>query len=69
MLNVFSICDGISCGQLSVKEYERVQTLPVDYTKGFSNTQRFKCIGNGWTINVISHILSNLPINNKQKGV
>lgn len=40
-------------------EAERLQTLPDDYTEGISNTQRYKCIGNGWTVDVIAHILKN----------
>ena len=39
-------------------ECERLQTLPDNYTEGISNTQRYKCIGNGWTVDVIAHILS-----------
>jgi DNA (cytosine-5)-methyltransferase 3A len=39
-------------------ECERLQTLPDDYTKGISNTQRYKAIGNGWTVDVIAHIFS-----------
>lgn len=42
-------------------EAERLQTLPDNYTEGISNTQRYKCIGNGWTVDVISHILSSIP--------
>ena len=38
-------------------EAERLQTLPDNYTEGISNTQRYKCIGNGWTVDVIAHIL------------
>jgi site-specific DNA-cytosine methylase len=38
-------------------ECERLQTLPDNYTEGVSNTQRYKMIGNGWTIEVIAHIL------------
>lgn len=38
-------------------ECERLQTLPDNYTEGVSNTQRYKAIGNGWTVDVISHIL------------
>ncbi len=38
-------------------EAERLQTLPDNYTEGVSNTQRYKCIGNGWTVDVIAHIL------------
>ena len=39
-------------------ECERLQTLPDDYTKGIAMTQRYKAIGNGWTVDVIAHILS-----------
>lgn len=38
-------------------ECERLQTLPDNYTEGISNTQRYKCIGNGWTVDIIAHIL------------
>lgn len=44
--------------KLTPRECERLQTLPKDYTAGISDTQRYKCIGNGWTVDVISHILS-----------
>lgn len=46
--------------KLTPLEGERLQTLPDDYTKGISNTQRYKCIGNGWTVDVIAHILGGL---------
>lgn len=48
--------------KLSPIECERLQNLPDDYTKdiGISPTQRYKMIGNGWTINVIVHILKNI---------
>lgn len=39
-------------------ECERLQTLPDNYTEGISNTQRYKCIGNGWTVDVIAHIFN-----------
>ena len=39
-------------------EVERLQTLPDNYTDGVSNTQRYKCLGNGWTVDVIAHIFS-----------
>ncbi|UYZ83177.1 DNA cytosine methyltransferase [Entomomonas sp. E2T0] len=38
-------------------ECERLQTLPVGFTDGISNTQRYRCLGNGWTVDVIAHIL------------
>ena len=46
--------------KLTPIEAERLQTLPDNYTAGISNTQRYKCIGNGWTVDVIAHILSSL---------
>lgn len=46
--------------KLTPIEAERLQTLPDGYTEGVSNTQRYKCIGNGWTVDVIAHILSYL---------
>ncbi len=46
--------------KLTPIEAERLQTLPDNYTAGISNTQRYKCIGNGWTVNVIVHILGGL---------
>lgn len=38
-------------------EWERLQTLPDDYTRKASKAQRRKMIGNGWTIDQIAHIL------------
>lgn len=53
--------------RLSPIECERLQTLPDNYTlvidengKENSATQRYKMIGNGWTVNVIKHIFSSL---------
>lgn len=39
-------------------ELERLQTLPDNYTLGVCETQRRKCIGNGWTVDVIAHIFN-----------
>ena len=44
--------------KLTPIECERLQTLPDNYTDGISNSQRYKCLGNGWTVDVIAHILS-----------
>ena len=46
--------------KLTPIECERLQTLPDNYTEGVSDTQRYKCIGNGWTVDVIAHILRNM---------
>lgn len=48
--------------KLTPIECERLQTLPDNYTEGISNAQRYKCIGNGWTAEVIIHILSHIDI-------
>lgn len=45
---------------LTPLECERLQTLPDNYTEGVSNTQRYKAIGNGWTVDVIAHIFKYL---------
>ena len=37
-------------------EYERLQTLPDEYTAGVSDSARYSAIGNGWTVDVIAHI-------------
>lgn len=46
--------------KLTPLECERLQTLPDNYTEGVSNSQRYKCIGNGWTVDVIVHIFKHL---------
>jgi site-specific DNA-cytosine methylase len=46
--------------KLTPLECERLQTFPDHYTKGISNTQRYKSLGNSWTIDVIAHIFKNL---------
>lgn len=46
--------------RLTPLECERLQTVPVGYTIGVSDTQRYKMLGNGWTIKVIEHILKNI---------
>ena len=46
--------------KLTPLECERLQTVPDNYTQGVSNTQRYKMLGNGWTVDVICHILSHL---------
>jgi DNA (cytosine-5)-methyltransferase 1 len=41
-------------------ECEKLQTVPVGYTSVISDTQRYRCLGNGWTVDVIAHILGNI---------
>lgn len=46
--------------KLTPLEYERLQTLPDNYTAGISDGARYKAIGNGWTVNLIANILEGL---------
>ena len=46
--------------KLTPLECERLQTVPDNYTNHVSKTQRYKMLGNGWTVSVISHILGNM---------
>jgi site-specific DNA-cytosine methylase len=46
--------------KLTPMECERLQTVPDNYTNHVSNTQRYKMLGNGWTVDVISHIFGGL---------
>ena len=46
--------------KLTVTECERLQTVPDGYTCGVSNTQRYKMLGNGWTVDVVKHIFEGL---------
>lgn len=52
--------------KLTPIECERLQTVPDNYTEGVSDTQRYKMLGNGWTVDVISHIFNYLPKEYKQ---
>ena len=59
--------DGIR--KLTPLECERIQTVPEGYTSGVSNSQRYKMLGNGWTVDVIAHILKNITGTGKTKDV
>jgi site-specific DNA-cytosine methylase len=48
--------DGLIYRKLTPIEVERLQTVPDNYTEGVLKTQRYKMLGNGWTVDVISHI-------------
>ena len=54
--------DKIFYRKLTVKECERCQTMDDGYTEGVSNSQRYKMIGNGWTIEAIVHIFQHLKV-------
>jgi DNA-cytosine methyltransferase len=58
--------DEVYWRKLTPIECERLQTVPDNYTNHVSNTQRYKMLGNGWTIEVIAHILKNMEVKNER---
>ena len=54
------ISDGNKYRYLTNNEGELAMTLPVDYTAGITDRERARCIGNGWTVDVIAHIFKGL---------
>ena len=46
--------------KLSPLECMRLQTVPDDYLMPVSNTRKYMLLGNGWTVDVICHILKNM---------
>lgn len=56
------LTDGLyTIRKLSVDECKRLQTVPDSYDMSvISNTQAYKCLGNGWTVDVIAHLFTNL---------
>ena len=45
---------------MNANEFERLQTIPENYTDCISNTERYKTIGNGWTVDAVAHIFKNI---------
>jgi DNA (cytosine-5)-methyltransferase 1 len=56
--NVDGVGNGKEYRKLTPIECERLQTVPDNYTNHVSNTQRYKMLGNGWTVDVVAHIFS-----------
>jgi site-specific DNA-cytosine methylase len=48
------------CRYLTVAECEAAQTLPIGYTNGLSRAKAYDILGDGWTVDVIAHILKNI---------
>jgi hypothetical protein len=46
--------------RLTVEECEILQTFPINYTSCVSNTQRYKALGNSWTVDVVSFIFNHI---------
>ena len=58
--NNFILFSEFSYRRYSPVECERLQTVPEGYTAHVSNTQRYKMLGNGWTVDVIASIFAGL---------
>lgn len=58
--NHLTFDEGLTWRKLSPVECERLQTVPDGYTDHVSNTQRYKMLGNGWTVDVIKHLFKPL---------
>ena len=54
------LVDGMQWRKLTPIECERLQTVPDNYTNHVSNSQRYKMLGNGWTVDVITHIMKGI---------
>lgn len=48
--------------KISPLEAERLQTIPENYTSVISKTQRYRALGNCWTVDVISHLFNELKL-------
>lgn len=48
--------------KLTPIECERLQTVPDNYTNHVSSTQRYKMLGNGWTVDIIVHFFKHIPL-------
>ena len=55
-----TITDGNDLFYLTPEHCEKLQTVPDNYTQVVSDRQRFKMLGNGWTVDVIAHILKGM---------
>lgn len=49
--------------KLTVRECMRLQTVPEDYEFPVSNSQAYKMLGNGWTVEVIAHLIKSILAN------
>ena len=54
--------ENLSWRKLTPLECMRLQTVPDDYLMPVSNTQKYKMLGNGMTVDVIAHILNNMKL-------
>jgi len=58
--DIHGVYDGLKIRRLTPTECERLQGFPDGWTEGISDTQRYKCLGNAVTTNVVSFIFQML---------
>jgi DNA (cytosine-5)-methyltransferase 3A len=63
------VMDNGRARKLTPIEYERCMTLPDNYTQGIADTYRYDSLGNGWTAEIITYILSHLDISKDEEIV
>jgi DNA-cytosine methyltransferase len=56
------VVEDMTWRKLTPLECERLQTVPEGYTSSVSNTQRYKMLGNGWTVDVVAHIMKGMKL-------
>lgn len=61
-MNAPKVWHGDRFRRLTALEWEKLQTVPANYSDCISDAQRKKCLGNGWTVDVIAHILSHIKV-------
>ncbi|MEI3582166.1 MAG: hypothetical protein V8R89_05805 [Alphaproteobacteria bacterium] len=64
-MRILSLFDGISCGRVALERAE----ITVGAYYASENTQRYKAIGNGWTVDVIAHIFRELKKAEQRRGI
>ena len=53
--------------KLTVSECKRLQTVPEWFVFPVSDTQAYKCLGNGWTCDVITHLINSTQTASRKK--
>ena len=54
--------ENVNIRRLTPIECERLQTVPDNYTNHVSDSQRYKMLGNGWTVDVIAYIFKHMVL-------
>lgn len=61
--------DGNKWRKLTINECEQLQNVPTNYTIAAPNGERYKMLGNGWTVDIICHILKGIPADHNKSVI